>query len=218
MKKKLPYLLSVAILLSVLAAVAYRAANTAQGQPVRPLENYLLRPGDLPEDSTALLEPTIVNSFPGPSSPRNLSFKSPGFVSAYTSSFLYPAALKDGETGLWHVENTVYQFNDPALAKSVLNDQVKMEKNYANPDYMDVIEVTSLDSVVARNGSILCTRYSLDNYDKLIPMEGDPLFETCYFQGIKDNVLILLIVDGIYTPEATSQQIVKALAALSLQN
>ncbi len=218
MKKKTLYLLSIVILLSAVSAVAYRTANTAQNPPARPLEDYLLRSDDLPEDSTALLEPTIVNSFPGPSSPRTLPFDSPGFVSAYDTTFLYPVALKEGETGLWFVENIVYQFNDPALAKSVLNDQVKMEKSYANPGYMDVIEVTSHDSAVARNGSILCTRYSLDNYDKLIPMKDTPLFETCYFQGIKGNVLLSLVVDGRYTPEATSQQIIETLAAVLLKN
>jgi len=216
MHKKL-WLLSALGIVFVFALVAGYGYISARESPQFSLMQQLIQENDLPEGTAIQFKAQLVTNMPGPLSHVNLPFQSPGFMTAARTDVLYPITLTNDKSASVYVMNIIYQFETAEQAQMVLQRQPEFVTRYHKPGLNEVAVAKAEQLTNKYDGSFICKQYSLDNNDNLVPLGEGLDLETCYFFGVKDNLLIFLMLDGFYIRDATSQQILEDLAAKLLE-
>lgn len=209
-------LVVIGAVLAVILATIYGYISAKDTSPVS-LIHQLIQIDNLPEGATIPQEPHLVNNLPGPLSEATLPFQSTGFVMAANVDILYPVVLSNKEPGRVYIINMVYQFETPAQAQAVFQRQSEFVTRHNKPGVYEVTTVELAPLTTVDKGTFVCARYSLDNNDNRVPLGEGLDMETCSFFGVNDNVLTLLVLDGFYRADATSQKMLEALAAKLLE-
>nr|HID14406.1 hypothetical protein [Anaerolineae bacterium] len=218
MKKR--HLLPVSIVflaLSIIIAGSVVTLARNQRQPETPLARWVLQRSELPKNSEAYYAEQVTDDrFPGPLSPVNIPLQVEGFLEAYEMSAWYPCVfrgeaakelVKDGQGGAF-VLNLVYRYRDSGQARAALERQLKFVQQQDVPVDVKVESADYDESLTAAN----------DVYGRAIrityPSEGIT-WVTCYFFGVKRNILMLLIVDGL--PDPATQDVFDTLVTKIVQ-
>ena len=202
MKKQ--YLLSVStvfLTLSIIIAGSAVAVARNQGQPETPLAQQVLQRSDLPDSEVYYAEQVTDDRFPGPLSPVNIPLQVEGFLEGYEMSTWYPCVFrgeagkelaKDGQGGAFAL-NVAYRYQDKARAEVALERQLEFFKQEDLPADVRVEPVDYNEFLATANdmyGHAMLLTY---------PSEGTT-WVTYWFLGVKGNILMLLMVDGLPDP------------------
>jgi hypothetical protein len=222
MQKKHWSLLILGTVLLLSLAITFGLVGAAEEQPPLSLEQQVLRKEDLPEGAIIVRDRERITDLPGPLSPVNVPFRSEGFLAAYNADALYSSDLKNGQSVGDYVISIAYQFENSAQAKAAFQRQLELHTEYVRPGYFeqDTIELDIPVTARERDTSVtrvIRDRYSLDNNDNHVPLHEGMDLETYYFYSVKDDTVMLLMVDAFHTPDPVSQQILEELVTKLLQ-
>lgn len=197
------------LVLSVITVASVPALGRGSQTPEDPLARRALQLADL-EGAEAVYRESITSTegFPGALSPANLPLQAGGFLAGYRVGAPCTVQLSDGQQGMVYVLNIVYQFQDEAQATAALERQIEFYEKSDVPEDVRVVPVNYDTSLAFRKGvqgSAYAVRY---------PSEG-VYWESYYFLGIKGNMLVFLMVDGL--PDPASERVFNALAAKVIQ-
>jgi len=158
------------------------------------LENRVLQKEDLPRGSQYYAEPLMQEHFYGVLTPVNIPLQNKGFQKGYAVNAVYPVALQDDyleiKTNSAFVLNIAYQYQDEAQALTVFEQQIQwfLKDNITVSGNVERIYYEkSLESTFDIKGSA---------YQLTYMQEGLALVNY-WFLGVKENTVILLMVDGI---------------------
>ncbi len=216
MKKRfLSSMLAMSLILSIIIAGSAIALARNQEQPVSPLAQQVLQRDDLPNSQGYYAEEVTEDRFPGPSSPVNTPLQAEGFLEGYEASAWHPYTLqeevneelvKDGQSGAF-VLNVAYKYQNKSQAEAAFEQQIAFFDQKLPTDF----KVESVDydrSLATANGMYgHATRLTY-------PSEGIT-WATYWFLGIKDNTLMLLMVDGL--PDPATQEVFDSLVTIVVQ-
>ena len=221
-KKNWSLLILIAVLLLSLAITFGLVGGAAEEQLPQSLEQQVLRKEDLPEGAIIVRDRERITNLPGPLSPVNVPFRSEGFLAAYNADALYSSDLENGQSVGDYVISIAYQFENSAQAKAAFQRQLELHTEYVRPGYFEQDTIELDIPVIAREQDTSVTRvirdrYSLDNNDNYVPLHEGMDLETYYFYSVKDDTVMLLVVDAFHTPDPVSQQILEELVIKLLQ-
>lgn len=195
----------------------------AEEQPPLPLEQQVLRKEDFPEGAIMVRDRERITNLPGPQFTVGVPFRSEGFLAAYETAAVYPSVLKNGQSAADYVLSIAYQFESSAQAKAAFQRQLELHTTeYVRPGYLERDTIELDIPITARERDTSLTKVirdlvSMDNNDNLVPLHEGMDFETYYFYSVKDDTVMLLMVDAFHTPDPASQQILEELATKLLQ-
>jgi len=199
--------------LSIIIAGSAVALARDQGQPETPLARWVLQRSDLPDSEAYYAKQVTDDRFPGPVCPVNIPLQVEGLLEGYEMGAWYPFTLRhgvsEGQQGGAYVLNVVYQYQDEAKAVAALERQ--LEWFHWRDIAVDAkAEPVSYDeSLAAANdvrGSAMRLTYSQEGQTWVI----------YWFFGVKGDILMLLMVDGL--PDPATQDVFDTLVAKIVQH
>lgn len=210
MKKRYLLLILIAMLVvAILGGFAVVGSGKGPDQRGSSLADRVLQRDDLPRSEGYYSAEVGVERFPGPKSFVNLPFQVSGTQTAYQAGMWYP--LEDGSSAVY-VLNVAYQYQNKGQAEAVFRQQVdhgnRLHSDLDLPENASVESVGFSESLARANGvhgQALRITY---------PAEG-LTFELYYFVGAKDNVFVLLMVDGL--PSLEAQELFDTLVTTVIQ-
>jgi len=201
---RLMFSISVVTLLIVLVSGSVLALTPRQPQAARPLSELALQPDELPQGSKRLgAGPITADDVSHPLNNSNLIIGAKGSPEARALLFKYTEAYKvedvvwDGQYSA-HVGNYLYRYANTAQAQAVAQALIESNQDHSGAFVYDKAKTES-SSVHGRAMRFVGT-------------EGDAIH---WLVGVKDNTLILLVVNGMSTP--STQQSFETLVALVLK-
>jgi hypothetical protein len=196
-----------ALLVSAVAVACAPALGQRSPTSEDPLSRRALQSADLDREGAEAIYWGSISGpegLPGPPAPENLPLQAAGFVEAYRVGAPCTVGLSGGRQSIVYVLNTVYQFQEEGQAAAAFEQQIRFYENSGVVEDAAIVAAdydTSLASRIGVQGRAYAVRYASDG----------AYWETRYFLGVKANMLVFLMVDGL--PDAATERLFEALGA-----
>jgi hypothetical protein len=206
-KRVLVSIMLVTLTIILLGGTGMVMARTQAQQT--PLAQLVLQPDDLPGDNVNYYaEKVEEDRFLGDPSPVNIPLEAEGFLEAYAADAFYPVTLRNSESpGGAFILNIVYQYQDEAQARQALEQQLEW---FNSADIALDARIEQLDEHLSIDAAKIQGRA----FELTYSQEG-LIWNTYWLFGVKENVLVFLMVDG--PPDPATQEVFSTLATKVIQ-